>query len=332
MIYGSMILESNFDKLVNPIETFQEYYENEISLLNNSIATLNEANDVALYNDTSKTKGEFIKNIITKLKKILDKFIDWCKKIVSSIKNFVIKDSDTIKKGLEKSIKDINDAQSFNDLLKCGKKVGLVTRDITDGSPAVFVFDIKGYIEDLNKLFKDDLDKITELNKIIVSNIGELEKNNTLSESALDGLKDKTASMREIAKNIAEKNINKKDYFEGSKLIIVNEKLGVEYVRRTLISAAKDAISAIDYIDKEIKNATDNIKTLENKSSEILKHISMLKEDINREAINVISSAINTTTTVGKEMCQVRIKKLNSAKNIYRVGGKTSTIASQLIK
>lgn len=164
------------------------------------------------------------------------------------------------------------------------------------------------------------------MNKIIVTDINQLEKDNTLSESALDTLKDKTAYIRNIARDIAEKNINKKDYFKGTKNFILDEKLGVEYVKRTLISTANDAISAIDYIDKEIKNATDNIKTLENSSSEILKYISALKEDSNREVINAISSAINATTAIGKEMCQARIKKLNSAKNIYRINGRTAAI------
>lgn len=337
MIYGSMILESNFNKLVDPIETIREYYENEISLLNECIYSFNEdGNSLITVGDqednqtSNKTKSGFLKNIIERLKEILKKFIEWCKKLYYTIKGHIIKDSDGIKKDLDKAIKNIQKATTVNELKKYGKQIGLIMK-VGDSSRVIF-FGTEKYVSDINEKFKDILNILNTTNKKIINYIETLEKDGKLSEDTINNIEKDVNSIKETLSSNPFKTIDKSKYFFIS--FKIDTKTTVETLRNNLLSIAKTAYSSIDYIDKEIQNAVSTVKTLENNAAATIGKLNrMTKDDIvvDRESVNAVSTLINSATSAGKQLSQLRIKKLNSVKNIYRIGTEGSLILSTMI-
>lgn len=104
MIYADVIYKRQFDTFLNE-NIIAEYYQNEISLLesiiemNNEVASINEANDLVVSDkyidadyEVKEVKDSFVKKAIQKLKELVQKFIEWCKKLAATIKGYFLKD------------------------------------------------------------------------------------------------------------------------------------------------------------------------------------------------------------------------------------------------
>lgn len=94
MIYGNMILENQYNNLIkSDIEIIQEYYNNEISFLESIIDFKNESSNITESTDLESLHEGFLETIKNKIKELIQKFLDWCKKLIRLIKDKFFKNN-----------------------------------------------------------------------------------------------------------------------------------------------------------------------------------------------------------------------------------------------
>lgn len=128
MIYGSMILENQLEKLTDHANIIQEYYENEVSFLN-SIIEYQDKSLITESTDLQVLQEGFMENIAKKIKELIDKFLDWLKKLWSKFTELFKKkvDSEDIKiKNTEKEMKDVDNDNTLSKEQKETKKENIV--------------------------------------------------------------------------------------------------------------------------------------------------------------------------------------------------------------
>lgn len=143
MIYGNTIYRRKMEQLLeSPVAIMQEYYENELSLMEDTIMYQKKMHN-AIITESSEVEyihEGFIENAINKIKELLQKFIDWIKNIISSIKNFFKKDKGTgsvedvkkTKEEIEKKKQEIlalPEPRKPKETIKVAKEVGLITTE-----------------------------------------------------------------------------------------------------------------------------------------------------------------------------------------------------------
>lgn len=318
MIYGNMIYEQQFNSLIdNPLESLKEFYENEIDILNSII---NEANEIvrndkiidADYEETESknladsTKDGFVKRAIEKIKEIIQKFIEWCKKLMESIKNFFLKDTKTIINELNEVIKNVEKAQSYEEVKKAAKSVGRIKDD------TVTRFNGKNYIIDSVSSLRKDYEKLIKNNNNLLDDIfKDLYRDSKLSEQSSKNIK----NFLEEIKTLKVKNTVSK----GSYLVISHPTIkDLNLFKKMIIDYAKEDINTLLYIEKMSNKITKDIKDLQNESKFNLNKIKAIKNDTNSKDIALVASTVNAVISSGKRVYQEELKILNSVKNIYR--------------
>ena len=169
--YGNIIKEQQLNNLIkSPIEIIQEYYENEISLLNSTIEYQNSITKEGILteSDIEYLHEGFIGNIFEKIKEILRKFKEWLSNIFKSIKNIFSRDKKTdsqkaeeVKKDIEKIDKDTTktDEQKIQEKIKVVSKTKKVekseeSKNSDFGSIGEKIYDIKLVEAGYQKIFK----------------------------------------------------------------------------------------------------------------------------------------------------------------------------------
>lgn len=128
MIYGNIILEQknkNLDNLLSPITIMEEYYQNEIELLNSTIEYQNSiiGGGVITESDLEYLNEGFVGNIIDKIKEMVRKFIDWVKNVFRSVKELFSKKSKDTKTEVEQVKKEVKKIEQDPNLDKNEKEI-----------------------------------------------------------------------------------------------------------------------------------------------------------------------------------------------------------------
>lgn len=350
MIYGHIVLEQQFEKLVSkePIQIMEEYYQNEMSILNaviecnNKIAAINEESTALVKHDkfvggndytVRETKKTFIQNMIEKMKEYLKKFIEWCKQLVQTVKKYFFKDSEQIKKEIKNNLNKIKDAKNMTQLKLYSSKIGLVAQGKNSQGEIVqglFYFDAEDFVEDINNRIKPVLDHIEKGNNTIESCLKHFENNTELSDLKIAEI--------EAAKSWLKLNFFTKTmfefkmgpYFRGIGANSAYDKF--ESLKSMIIAAGEKSIKFIDYIDKQVADSNNFIINLEDRAETQLKYLQTGRDEFNydQKSITTVSSFVNLITSVGRQMAQERIKLLQKAKKVYARGAKSSTLNAMM--
>ena len=325
MIYSSVVYEQQFNTLINA-DVISEFYQNEINILNaiiesnDQLSSIIEDGEVVPHEkyinadyEVKDVKDSFVKKIIEKLKELVQKFIEWCKKLTASIKGFFLKDCKGLIEEINKDLKNIQDAKTITDIIKNSKHIGKIKKYGND-TYNIFRFDGEGFV-------KDNIDKKTmyytsSLDMQLVDKIfNDLEKDKKLSDSTKKQSEEYIKLMKSVKFVTKVEDLHLMNYYVRFRDNIS----GVENLKRVLYACAAQDISTIKFIDFFSSDIIKKLNNLENNAKNTLNDLKHLKQDgISSKDISLASSVINTTLSAGKVLYNTQLKIVNTALNVYR--------------
>lgn len=326
MIYADVIYKRQFDTFLNE-NIIAEYYQNEISLLesiiemNNEVASINEANDLVVSDkyidadyEVKEVKDSFVKKAIQKLKELVQKFIEWCKKLAATIKGYFLKDIKGLIEEVRKDSDNLDKAKKISEVIKYSKHIGRVQKGHND-SYNVILFDGKNYVEDNFKRDKKFYDIVSTGKGTMYNILKDLNNTRSLSENTKEESKKYIKDINAV-KFVADNNaLPIAEYF-----VKFRENInGLEQFKQVLKQSAQRDIDVLTSIDKTTIKIIKKLNNLEDDGKYALNYLKNLKQDgIKAKDISTASKVVNTTLSAGKVLYNNRLKVLNRAINVYR--------------
>lgn len=321
MIYGDLILEQKRNELFKPSnEIMLEYYKNEIDILRSTIQYQNEISVCESAYELQVLQEGVIGNIIDKIKEMIEKFFDWIKRVVQSIKDFFTKSSKTVDQKVNDAEKEIKNAQNPEEIKKAASKTGSLT--VTENNTYVlkrlkakeFVDTVesaynkklnifRSKMEDLGKKYEKSFSLFKLLDSDIDFNDMKVEEfDNSLNalDEAMDSINDAVEEVNKLNSGIHINDyINTYQYKTANELksaaeqFIRYDKYAIKAIEEEMVKIKKET----EEEEKDIKHVEAGIRITEKqakKSNEELPAILNKFFTVIRRLINIYTMASNT--------------------------------------
>lgn len=317
MIYGDAILREQANKLfLDPIEIMQEYYENELYFLNQTIKFNNESNTITESSELTAIREGFVQTTINKIKEILQKFLDWLRGIKDKIMKLFIKDIEKVKKQLEDDIKNLQKAEG-NEIWKYTKHIGKVSGRFFK-KETIIRFSGEKYINDVFTVLESraNFHVVIKMRQLTGKLFAELDKNGKLTDDQIKQIDDLVKEIKDTKYTSITTTPKTNYYYRYSFEKARNN--GMED-KQLLIELAMEDLRTINNIDEESKKIISAMQATDKDTTNMMVSVKKLEVTDDEKSVNALARLISAYSTGMTEYYNAKLGVLKSVQNYYGI-------------